>query len=616
MEIRKHFGVLVSLLILGGIIVGGVILHGCGQAQQPASSSVGSTSKITGTVLVPSTTLSTSTGPASIRVSEATDGVSNTALADATVQGYDPVTNVAISGLLGTTGADGTFSIDKPAGVTLPDNILFKATKTVGDNVISTSALSSSTSTQALEMNAGSTTAWNAIKEKMTAKAGDLLEKASTLSAETKKELFSTLTTLLDKLPSIIGKLKVVPPMKFDKALTAAQIDKKQFEDMSSIVSGEIAEAPSDLVSSYNTHISSLQTQMSSLAETATYPSGLQLPVGYSGFTLPPNITLPSGTVFGYSPESSYIPAALYSKLPTGAVFGSGVPMPASGVTLPPSCNFISGFVLPSAYASGIPTGASFGSGFAGLPANAVMPPGANFMSGFDLTKATMGSAYAGDLSTAVGAIFSSGFAVPSNYAGTGKLPSGATFNSGVSFASGVYIPRGAVFGSGFVAPKEVALEAGFVVPKEMLFASGFAFTSGVNFTSGFAIPAGAIIGPGVTIGAGVKVDAGAILQSGAVIGSGANLESGFTVGPGVTIAAGATIPVGVAVGSGAVFQSGFAAPSGVVSGAELPSGIAPPPTEAPTPTPIASPSPTPSTAPSPTPTPIASPSPTPSPGM
>lgn len=579
--LRRFLGFVLFSLV--SVSVTSLILHGCGQTQT-SSGSVVPASKITGTVLVQASDATTAgVSPRSVRpLATAADGLSTTPLAGATVALKDALTGATLATT--TAGADGTYTLDKPSGFT-DGQYEIEATKTgaTKTTVVSSIATIKANTGAEVPVNAGTSMQSSALKEQLSKKCGDLLERATTLSAADKAKLLEVMSQIIDIIPSIIGTVSSTnaPTLSYDKALSTKEIRKKQFEDMSTKIASEISGASDPaLVSSYNTHLTSFKANATTLAEKSTYPAGLELPSGYSGFTMPPAFTFPSGCVFNYSPESNFLPSSLFAKLPTGSIFKSGFPMPPSGVTLPPNCRVTSGFTIPTGYASALPTGIYFDVGFSGLPPGAVMPPSSYFGSGFDLTKAVGGSAFSGSLRTAIGAAFAAGFTIPPAFAGSGFLPPSSVFSADVNMPPGIALPPGAAFGSGFIAPSTAILEAGFVVPVGFNAATGFTYSGvggAISFAAGASIPAGTSVGSGVTVPSGVGVSAGVTLTPGSIIGAGAVVKSGVKLGTGVTVQAGANIQPGAVVQAGANLGAGLTIPSGVAvaPGATIPSGVA-----------------------------------------
>ena len=212
----------------------------------------------------------------------ATDGVSDTPLVGATVQACDPVTEKPISGIpTATTDSNGSYTLDlSKATSTVPSDILVKATKTSGDKVVSCQCLGSST--EAANINAASTMAWNKVKDESSQKAGNLPGNATDIPSTNKQDVQSLARTLFDNAKNLIGNIDTanVPTLVYTiTGKTTPEVEKEMFETMSGGIGREISGSTNTtLKNEFASYVSSFATKVGSMVVNATYPSGLEMP--------------------------------------------------------------------------------------------------------------------------------------------------------------------------------------------------------------------------------------------------------------------------------------------------------------------------------------------------
>lgn len=578
------------------------------------SPTIGSTS-ISGIILVPASSLTAGEIiSSSMKILAADDGHSDTPLA-ATVQGYDPVTNAAITPAT-SCASDGTYTL---TGVASEGSILLKATYSNAGKTTLVTTVATKGSIAAI--NAGTTTAWNKIKAKLSEKYGDLPEKASTLTSSDKNALLSDIASLFPINRQIVGTFESssnLPTITFNYS-NLASIETAMFENIPAKFDSEYASySDATIKNSFTSYYSDIAAKAATLCVTAVYPANLEMPANISGFTIPSGFPFPSGVTFppyrdsGYfdnvvnaisgvsgakfncrlpsglagklPPAASILPSVSFEgsawaasgKLPSGAIFSgvapadvlsSGMYLPAgasfeavSSITLPTNIYIDQGFVIPSSMAiqSGytLPSYASFAPG-------AIIPSGVTITSGMRIPSGVITSGFI----PPSGVIIESGVQLYGVTVNAGdRVPSGMFVGSGCTIQSGALMDSGVQFQSG------LAFGAGYVIPSGIIAGSGVVVPSGVTLAPG-AVMSGAIIGSGVTIPSGVALGSGTIL-SGAIVGSGATVPSGVNMS-GVILASGANLGSGVVIPSGTSFGSGYVPPSGVSygSGFQQPAG-------------------------------------------
>ena len=500
--------IILALLIL--LFAGLFLAHGCGQKLSTGGSgSVVSTSVISGTVLVPSSSVSgLSVLSANVKASAvADDGVSDTPLAGASVIACDPVTRTQITGTTtATANSDGTFSIDVSNAVLPAGEILIIATKTSGDNVVLLESLTATNA--AVSVNAGTALASAKVLEELSKKAGDLFSKATTLPLDKKEELRKQMAAIYSQVYGAIGTIGAgnIPSLVINNASgkSLAELEKLHFEKLTPEVAAEFSPP-----AGWNVNISNFYTYATTLVTGATYPPAMQVPTGYPSFILPPGNYLPSGAKFGYSPMGAdFIPPDIYNKIPTGAYFGSGFIAPPTGMILPSGVSFGSGFTIPTGYKNELPTGAFFEGG-CGIPSGAVLPPSAGFQSGFIIPTYVD---------------FKTGFVMPSNI----SFQSGFIMPTNIGFQTGFVMPTGVSYQTGFVMPTGVSYQTGFVMPTGISYQTGFVMPSGVSYQSGFVMPSNVSFQSGFIMPSGVSYQSGFVPPSWMSYASGQQPPSGY----------------------------------------------------------------------------------------
>ena len=542
-------GALLALLIAAG----GFFIYSCGQAVNEGTTTIPSTvSSISGLVLVPA---SSATGLGSAAISSvkalatsSSDGVSDTPLAGASVEVCDAATGNIVTGIATVTAdSTGTFTIEVPSNVTLPDEVYFRCTKTSGSKTAIVNAMYSKSNLAAgsrAEINAGTTLAYSKVKDLMASKVGDLLSQA-TLPEAKKAELMAQIKVIFESVFASVGTISQsnIPNLVVSgTGLSVAEKEKKLFQNVSGVLANEFV-APSG----WDATSAAFENLATETLVGGTLPAGVKIQTdiwpnwtGFpTGLTLPPSASF-IGSAYG---GASFIPSYYYDKFPTGAYFGASFALP-TGVILPSGVQLGTAFNLPSYFAAKLPVDAYLYSG-CNLPTGALIPKNAGY---------------------------GSGFVMPSFV----SLQSGNIIPSYVSFQPGLLIPTGISFQTGFIMPTGMSYQTGFVMPTGLSYQSGFVMPSNVSLQSGFVIPSGISLQPGFIIGSGVSFQSGVVIGSGVSFGSGAVIPSGVSMQSGVIIGSGAIIDSGATVPSGVSMQSGAVVGSGAIidSGAYVPSGV------------------------------------------
>lgn len=492
---RQHvIGLAVGIPVLILLLIAVSVLYSCGSsagggdaATTTSTTSTTSTSlssrAITGTVQVPAATLTGSRilralkGALSPGAATSDDGISDTALGECTVTAYDPVTLTACGTATADSSGNFTMTVDEDA----PDSVKLSATKASGDQTIVVNAFGQP-GTSGVELDAGSTVVCDSIQEKIGDAAGDLLTKAETLPETS--GFIEDLWELWQNQETLVGTLSSAPDLTYDTSgKTQAEIAKEMYDANISLYQQEYSDGDASSQSGADALLSALASAADELELSGSYPTGLELPSGYSDYTIDPNFSFPVGTKFPYSPEEDFIPSGLWDNFPSDAAFLSGFPLPPSDVDLPSGLDLSEGFVLPSYYATGLPDDVYLWSG-CDLPDETLLPSGVTFQSGFLLEDTFL---YASGYEMPSGLSYESGFTMPSGM----EFDSGYEMPSGMEYESGFVMPSGIEFESGYEMPSGMEFESGFEMPSGMEFESGFEMPSGIGFESGFVPPSG-----------------------------------------------------------------------------------------------------------------------------